>query len=81
MVTVICTPSQSEFRKVTGPDYNTAMLACKIHKNLGTFAGLTVLIGQIMYGLILTDIGKMLPGGLYNGYFFGCDADEVHQGL
>ena len=59
VVSVIGRPSKSKLGEVSCSDHNTAGLVCNVHQNLCTFACLSVLIGDIMYLRIMSDIAEM----------------------
>ena len=66
MVSIIGCPSKSKLGKVTGSHKKCSLLVCHIHKNLSTLSGLTVFIGYIMNGIIVTDITEMDIYRLFN---------------
>ena len=69
MVAVVGCPAQSQFGEVTRADNNPAALVCQIHEDLCPFSCLTVFIGDIVNGFLLTDVRKMLPHTLLNRNF------------
>ena len=60
VVAVIGSPSQGKLRHVSGSNYQASHLIGDIHENLGSFSGLAVLIGHIMFVHIMADIFKMV---------------------
>ena len=59
VVAIVSCPSKCQFRKVTGSNNNTTGLVCNIHQDLCTLTCLTILISDIMYFRIMSDIAEM----------------------
>ena len=57
-------PAQGQFRHVPGADYKPSHLVGNIHKDLGPFPGLAVLIGHVVIVHVLSNVRKMLAYGL-----------------
>ena len=63
MVTVVCSPSECQFGQVAGSDYDAVGLVGDVHKDLGPFSGLRVLVGRIVVACIMRNILEMLLHG------------------
>ena len=59
MITIISCPPKCQFGKVSCSNDNTTGLVCNIHQDLRTFPCLSVLISDIMYFRIVSDITEM----------------------
>ena len=63
MVAVIGSPAERQLRQVARADDKAASLVGQIHQNLRTLAGLAVLVGHVLHGLIVLNVLKVLFHG------------------
>ena len=80
VITIVGSPSQGKFRKVTGPYNNSAQFITQIHENLCSFASLCIFISHIMHGNVVSYIFKMLLNCICNANFPYCHTKTSHQG-
>lgn len=73
MVAVIGTPAQRQLGQVARADDNPAVLVGEVHQNLGTLAGLYVLVCQVMHLGVVADVREMLEAGRL-------DVNDLHRG-
>ena len=59
MIAIIGGPAQCQLRHISRPDDQSSLLIGNIHQHLSPLSGLTILVGHIMAGDILSDIPKM----------------------
>ena len=64
VVTIVGSPSQSEFREVTGAYDETAKLVGEIHEDLRTLTGLTIFVSDIMHLHVMSDVLEVLCDAL-----------------
>ena len=79
MVTVVCSPSECQFRQVTGTYDESVLLIGQIHQNLRALTGLTVFIRHIMDIDIVVDILEVLYAGITDAYLAPGDSQFRHQ--
>ena len=63
VVAVIGSPAERQLRQVARADDKAASLVGQIHQNLRTLAGLAVLVGHVLHGLIVLNVLKVLLHG------------------
>lgn len=79
VVTVVGGPTQGQLGQIARAHDQSTDLIAQVHKDLRTFARLTVLVGYIVHVDVVTDILKVLGNALGNGNFTDTDAKALHK--
>ena len=79
MVAVVRSPAKRQLGQVTGANHQSAALIGKIHKNLCALARLAILIGNIVFFRIMTNIPKMGIDSVDDADFLQRPADALNQ--
>ena len=79
MVTIVCSPAESQFGEIARADDESIVLIGKIHENLRALTCLAVFVGDIMNADVVANVLEMLYAGIANAYFELCDAQFCHQ--
>ena len=63
VVAVVGGPAQRQLGEVAGADDHAALLVGHVHEDLRALAGLGVLVGDVVDGLVVPDVGEVLAHG------------------
>ena len=80
MVTIVGGPSESKLREVAGAKHHSTLLIGHIHQNLSPFAGLTILICDILDLRVVTDILEMQFDSWADRNLAECHPEGIHKG-
>ena len=81
MVRIVGSPTERELGQVARADHEATELVGKVHKDLGAFAGLGVLVGDIRHARVVADVGEMRAHGLADRDGAEVDAQLLGQAL
>ena len=59
MVSVVSTPTQGQFREISGSDDDSPQHICLVHQEHGPFSGLDVLVGHVAGFPRMTEVLKL----------------------
>ena len=79
VVAVISGPSEGEFREVACAEHHAANLVGIVHENLSAFAGLAILVCNIVDADVVVNVGEMLLYGVADRDFEQSDTEVLHQ--
>ena len=66
VVAVVGGPSESKLRQVACSDYHSIALVGNVHKQLGAFTGLRVLISHVVHVYVVADVIEVLDAGIFD---------------
>ena len=81
VVGIVGAPAEGEFAEVACADDESTELVGYVHEYLGAFACLSVFVGDIVVGGVVSDVGKVLEAGFADGNFATGDSELLHEGL
>ena len=79
MVGVERAPAERGFGKIAGADDEAVALVGDVHQDLRTFAGLSVLEGDVVLAGRMLDVAQVLIDGFVDRNLAGGDAERLHQ--